>query len=68
VTILRDIGVSAVRLMTNNPRKVAALDEGGIQVIERVPLRVGDNAHNHAYLRTKAAKLGHLLDDSEDVP
>ncbi len=59
--ILRKLGFSAVRLMTNNPRKVAMMNEAGIEVVERVPLRVGRNAHNTAYLDTKARKSGHLL-------
>ncbi len=59
--ILRELGFSSVRLMTNNPRKVAMMNEAGIEVVERVPLRVGRNAHNTAYLDTKARKSGHLL-------
>ncbi|MAU51289.1 MAG: GTP cyclohydrolase II [Roseovarius sp.] len=59
--ILRRMGFSAVRLMTNNPAKLAMLAQNGIAVAERVPLRLGGNAHNHAYLATKAAKSGHLL-------
>ncbi len=59
--ILKAMGFSAVRLMTNNPGKVAAMEAAGLHVAERVPLRVGETAHNHHYLRTKAAKSGHLL-------
>ncbi len=59
--ILRKLGFTAVRLMTNNPKKVAMMNEAGIDVVERVPLRVGRNAHNTAYLDTKAKKSGHLL-------
>ncbi|KJZ18950.1 GTP cyclohydrolase II [Loktanella sp. S4079] len=59
--ILKRMGFSQVRLLTNNPAKVARMESCGIQVVERVPLRVGENAHNHDYLRTKAAKSGHLL-------
>ena len=47
--------------MTNNPAKVARMQETGIQVTERVPLKVGENRHNHHYLATKAKKSGHLL-------
>ncbi len=59
--MLRALGFSSVRLLTNNPRKVARMEEAGLQVTERVPLRVGLNDHNAAYLATKAAKSGHLL-------
>lgn len=59
--ILKALGFSAVRLMTNNPNKVARMQENGIEVRERVPLQVGENPHNQAYLATKAKKSGHLL-------
>ncbi len=59
--ILKRMGFASVRLLTNNPAKVARMDACGISVVERVPLKVGENAHNHAYLATKAAKSGHLL-------
>lgn len=60
-TILSALGFRAVRLMTNNPAKVAMMTTCGLAVAERVPLKVGATAHNTAYLRTKAAKSGHLL-------
>jgi len=53
--------ISQVRLMTNNPRKVKALTEQGIAVVERIPLQTGQNPHNAKYLATKAGKLGHLM-------
>lgn len=59
--ILKRMGFSAARLLTNNPAKVARMQACGVDVVERVPLKVGENAHNHAYLATKAAKSGHLL-------
>jgi GTP cyclohydrolase II len=59
--ILKSMGFSAVRLLTNNPRKVEMMKASGIDVAERVPLRVGENRHNTAYLATKAKKSGHLL-------
>lgn len=59
--ILKTMGFASVRLMTNNPRKIAMMESSGVAVVERVPLKVGSNAHNHAYLATKAAKSGHLL-------
>jgi len=54
--------IQAVRLMTNNPRKVAALQELGIDVAERVALQCESNPHNEKYLQTKGSKLGHMLD------
>jgi GTP cyclohydrolase II len=59
--ILQRMGFSAVRLMTNNPAKVARMESCGITVTERVPLKVGENPHNTNYLAIKAAKSGHLL-------
>lgn len=59
--ILKSLGITSVRLMTNNPRKVAMMEQNGIAVTERVPLQVGENRFNQAYLATKAAKSGHLL-------
>jgi len=59
--ILRGMGFSKIRLMTNNPRKVEMLSACGLDVVERVPLKVGETSHNRAYLATKAAKSGHLL-------
>ncbi|WP_439154045.1 GTP cyclohydrolase II [Yoonia sp.] len=59
--ILKRMGFSSVRLLTNNPAKVAKMEHCGIKVVERVPLKVGENRHNHHYLATKAAKSGHLL-------
>jgi len=70
--MLEHLGVSQLRLMTNNPRKVRALQDLGIEVVERVPLQVGRNPHNAGYLETKQSKLGHWLtthqdDDPEDL-
>ncbi len=59
--ILRRLGFSSVRLLTNNPAKIAMMEQHGISVAERVPLKVGENPHNEAYLAVKAAKSGHLL-------
>ena len=59
--ILKSMGFSAVRLLTNNPHKVEIMQASGITVAEQVPLKVGENSHNRAYLATKAAKSGHLL-------
>lgn len=59
--ILKRMGFSAVRLMTNNPAKTARMEAAGVAVVERVPLKLGENRHNRDYLATKAAKSGHLL-------
>lgn len=59
--ILAAMGFGQIRLMTNNPRKVAMMQACGLAVIERVPLRVGRTRYNAGYLDTKATKSGHLL-------
>jgi GTP cyclohydrolase II len=59
--ILKSLGVKSVRLLSNNPDKVAALENGGIVVAERVPCEVAPSAHTEDYLRTKKEKLGHLF-------
>lgn len=60
--ILIDQGVQRVRLLTNNPQKVAGLEAGGIEVVERIPHEVVPRPENQSYLKTKAARLGHLLE------
>jgi 3,4-dihydroxy 2-butanone 4-phosphate synthase/GTP cyclohydrolase II len=60
--ILRDLGVKEIRLLTNNPKKIVALDGYGLKVIERVPIEVAPNPHNQNYLTTKRKKLGHQLE------
>jgi len=59
--ILRQLGFTTVRLLTNNPDKVAALERYGIRIVERVPHVFPSNDHNERYLRTKATRSGHLL-------
>ncbi|UTH73492.1 GTP cyclohydrolase II [Chromobacterium sp. IIBBL 290-4] len=59
--MLEHLGIGSVKVMTNNPRKLATLEAAGIKVVERVPLQVGRNPYNDKYLDTKAAKLGHML-------
>jgi GTP cyclohydrolase II len=59
--ILRHLGIAGLRLMTNNPRKMDALQELGISVVERIPLVVNRNPFNMRYLDTKASKLGHWI-------
>jgi 3,4-dihydroxy 2-butanone 4-phosphate synthase / GTP cyclohydrolase II len=60
--ILVDLGITTMRLMTNNPAKRGGLEGFGLQIVERVPIEVTPNAENIRYLRTKRDKLGHLLD------
>jgi 3,4-dihydroxy 2-butanone 4-phosphate synthase/GTP cyclohydrolase II len=59
--ILRDLGLSSIRIMTNNPRKVVGLDGYGLEIVERVPLLTDPHFENRAYLDAKRDKLGHLL-------
>lgn len=60
--MLEHAGVQRLRLMTNNPRKVQALQALGFECVERIPHEAGRNPHNEHYLATKRGKLGHLLD------
>lgn len=60
-SILKSVGINAVRLMTNNPLKIERMVSQGIDVAQRVPLQVGRSVENEAYLDTKAKKSGHLL-------
>jgi GTP cyclohydrolase II len=59
--ILKALGVTRVRLLSNNPDKVEALERAGVQVVERVPCEVTPSEHAEEYLRTKKEKLGHLF-------
>lgn len=59
--ILRDLGLSSIRVMTNNPRKMVGLEGYGLEVVSRVPLLTSPNDENRAYLDAKRDKLGHLL-------
>jgi GTP cyclohydrolase II len=65
--VLKLLGVSAVRLMTNNPEKVAALEAAGIKVTERVSAEVEAQDSFERYLRTKQEKMGHILDSMPDA-
>ena len=60
--ILRDLGVKTMRLLTNNPDKVYQLAEFGMKITERVPIQVDATDYDLAYLKTKAARMGHMLD------
>jgi len=59
--ILKDLGVSKVRLLSNNPQKLKALEKAGIQVLERVSIEIAPRRSTQHYLKTKKEKLGHLL-------
>ncbi|MDU2489132.1 MAG: bifunctional 3,4-dihydroxy-2-butanone-4-phosphate synthase/GTP cyclohydrolase II [Clostridium celatum] len=59
--ILKDLGVSKVNLMTNNPRKIDGLESYGIEIVNRVPIKMNHNEKNEFYLQTKKEKLGHML-------
>ena len=67
---LRLLGVKEVRLLTNNPEKVAALESGGIRVVERVSAEVESQESFERYLRTKQEKMGHIFENisGENVP
>ncbi len=64
--MLVDLGVSTMRIMTNNPAKYGGLEGYGLEIVERVPLHVLPNAENIRYLRTKQEKMGHLLDIEDE--
>jgi 3,4-dihydroxy 2-butanone 4-phosphate synthase/GTP cyclohydrolase II len=66
--ILVDLGITTMRLMTNNPSKYGGIEGYGLEITERVPLHSAPNHENIAYLRTKRDKLGHLLDIGADDP
>jgi 3,4-dihydroxy 2-butanone 4-phosphate synthase / GTP cyclohydrolase II len=58
---LRDLGVSKLRLISNNPKKRAALLGYGLEIIETLPIEIASNPHNEKYLNTKRDKMGHTL-------
>jgi 3,4-dihydroxy 2-butanone 4-phosphate synthase/GTP cyclohydrolase II len=59
--ILRYLGVTQLKLLTNNPKKIVGLDGYGLSVVERVPIEIPPNLHNQFYLETKRDKMGHTL-------
>ncbi len=65
--ILVDLGITTMRLMTNNPAKYGGLEGYGLEIVERVPLESNPNPENIQYLRAKRERLGHLLDGLDDV-
>ncbi|NML59646.1 GTP cyclohydrolase II [Massilia sp. RP-1-19] len=65
--MLAQFGIKSLRLMTNNPRKIDAMEKLGVTVSDRVPLLVNRNAFNNSYLNTKEAKLGHMMQPQLDA-
>ena len=63
--ILSSVGVSSVKLMTNNPAKIKGLEDVGIEVSERISIEIEPNEHNEDYLKIKAKYMGHMLTDSD---
>ena len=63
--ILASVGISSVRLMTNNPAKIRGLEEVGIEVTERVSIEIEPNKHNENYLKIQAEYMGHMLSESD---
>jgi len=59
--ILHDLGLTTIRILTNNPRKLAGFDGFGLRVVEQVPIETQPNAENRRYLAAKREKLGHRL-------
>jgi len=60
--ILSDLGLTSIKILTNNPRKIVGIDAFGLKVTGSVPIRIKPNPHNERYLKTKRLKLGHLLE------
>ena len=63
--ILCDLGVKRMKLMTNNPRKIVGLEGYGLEVVDRVPIKIEPGKHNHKYLNAKKSKLGHMFEDKD---
>jgi 3,4-dihydroxy 2-butanone 4-phosphate synthase/GTP cyclohydrolase II len=67
--VLRDLGVTEMRLLTNNPTKIVGLEGYGLQVVERVPIEIPARPENYRYMKTKCLKMGHDLHfEEEKVP
>ena len=66
IRILEDLGVTKIRLMTNNPEKIAAFDDAIVSIVERVPLEISPRQENKFYLSTKQRVMGHLLNLSSN--
>lgn len=65
--ILADLGITTIRLLTNNPRKIVGLEGYGLSIVERVPIEIQPNSDNIKYLTTKRERMGHLLDFDEKL-
>ena len=64
--ILKQLGINKIKLMTNNPKKLEALSHYGIEIAERVSIQMNHNERNEFYLKTKKAKMGHMLNFKEE--
>ncbi len=65
--ILSDLGLTTIKLLTNNPKKITGIEKYGLKIVERVPLIIEAGEHNKKYLDTKKEKLGHMLDKEGKV-
>ena len=63
--ILHDLGLRRLRVLTNNPKKLAGLEGYGLELVAQEELRIDSNQHNQKYLDTKRDKMGHMLPESE---
>jgi 3,4-dihydroxy 2-butanone 4-phosphate synthase/GTP cyclohydrolase II len=61
--ILADLGLTTIRLLTNNPKKIEGLEKYGLRIVERVPIVAKATEENKKYLETKKEKLGHMIED-----
>ncbi|MDZ7782940.1 MAG: GTP cyclohydrolase II [Halioglobus sp.] len=66
--MVEHLKIREVRLMTNNPRKIEALERAGVRVLERIALHTDSNPHNEKYLQTKAGKMGHISGPRTERP
>ena len=63
--MLQHLGAKKLQIMTNNPRKIDALESLGFEIVKRIPIQADSNPHNVQYLATKAGKLGHMFNDKD---
>ncbi|MDX2176807.1 MAG: bifunctional 3,4-dihydroxy-2-butanone-4-phosphate synthase/GTP cyclohydrolase II [Candidatus Sumerlaeia bacterium] len=68
VQILADLGLKRIRILSNNPKKIVGISGFGVEIVDRVPIQVGNTPWNEAYLRAKAMKMGHLLKFDDAIP
>ncbi len=68
VQILKDLGLSTIRILTNNPKKIVGIEGHGIRIVEQVPIAIPPNDYNYNYLKTKQEKLGHKLESVLSKP